>query len=98
MKKAVFVLLTVIFALSLTIPSMATEEGIWGMVRHYTGHRITLKNGQHYDFSKNVIIGLESLEPDERGNVHIFLDAFGNAEKVLFKGIDMPDVIRRFSR
>ena len=98
MKKAIFVLLGLILTLSLVLPSIAMEDEVWGRVRHYTGHRIMLENGQSYDFTKNVIIGLESLEADERGNVHIFLDVFGKATKVLFKGIDMPEVISRFKK
>lgn len=74
------------------------EEGVWGEIRHYTNHHITLKTGQQYNFSKQVLIDVENLEKDARGNVRIVLDDSGNARKILFSGIDMPDVIRQFKR
>lgn len=74
------------------------EEDIWGEIRHYTNRGITLKTGQQYTFSKNVLIDVENLGKDERGNVRIVLDDSGNAAKIFFNGIDMPNVIRQFKR
>lgn len=76
----------------------AQEDGIWGIIRFYTNHRITLANGQRFDFSHNVLIDTETLTRDKRGNVRILLDDSGKAKAILFNGIDMPDVIRRFKR
>ena len=70
------------------------KEEVWGEIRHYTDHHITLKTGQKFNFSKHVLIDVESLSKDDRGNVRIMLDDAGNAQEILFNGIDMPEVIR----
>lgn len=73
-------------------------DGIWGRVRHFTNNRITLETGQEFRFSSNVLIDVENLAIDNRGNVRILLDASGNAKAVFFNGVDMPEVVRRFKR
>lgn len=108
MRKTSLILLAVITSISCLYLSTASAregsaqhirtEGIWGKIRYYTNHKITLENGQQYRFSKNVLIDVETLEKDDRGNVRILLDDSGRARKIFFNGIDMPDVHRRFKR
>jgi hypothetical protein len=71
---------------------------IWGQVRAYRGDKITLTNGQTYHFSKNVLVALENLAKNEKGNVRIVLDLNGKADFVFFHGIDMPDMFRQFGK
>lgn len=71
---------------------------IWGRVQIYRGDSITLENGQTYRFSKNVLVDVENLAQNKKGNVRIVLDLNGKAEFVLFHGIDMPEMFRRFGR
>lgn len=73
-------------------------DGVWGQVRHFTDHRIALEDGQEFRFSKNVLIDVENLAIDVRGNVRILLDASGKAKAVFFNGIDMPEVMSRFKK
>lgn len=106
MRKTSLILLAVITSMACLYLSTASArvenhlraEGIWGEIRYYTNHKITLENGQQYRFSKNVLIDVETLEKDDRGNVRILLDDSGHARKIFFNGIDMPDVHRRFKR
>ncbi len=113
MKNAILILFALILYGPLALPASAAQvqwtpvsmteadpqkEGLWGNIRFYTNKDIKLETGQHIRFSKNVLIDVENLANDDRGNVRILLDADGNAKAIFFNGIDMPDVIRRFKK
>ncbi|NOY83318.1 MAG: hypothetical protein GXO96_00590 [Nitrospirae bacterium] len=71
---------------------------IWGQIRVFTGHSVILESGEEYDFSKNVLVDVENLKQNKKGNVRIVLDLDGKADYVFFHGIDMPEMFRRFGR
>ncbi len=112
MKKFIFLVSLIIFSNPLTAKainptqwtpvSMAeanTQIGeIWGNIGFYNNTVIKLENGQQFRLSKNVLIDVENLANDIRGNVRVLLDADGKAKAVFFHGIDMPEVIRRYKR
>lgn len=72
------------------------EAGIWGRVRRYTGRSITLESGKTYHFGKNVLVDMETSEPNARGNVRIFINDAGKAHTVFFHGISMPEMFQRY--
>lgn len=78
--------------------SQSNGDEVWGQIQVFTGRSIILESGQEYGFSKNVLIDVENLAQNIKGNVRIVLDLDGKAEFVFFHGIDMPEMFRRFGR